>query len=266
MNYEYTIEEVTKQLNNLSNDPEHIKSVAAITPGRFRRDSANEIYQLRGVYTNRLRKFVYNPVLLEVIFGNSELKNLFFRTFGYRGQTNFTIYPYCWIRDLALLDIGERVYLGDGIVLGTNQVSTDQDFLTVDRITIGARTIFDQQCMVGYGAQIANDCIIGVRVAIGMKTSIGEGSIIRPNASVSHHCKLGNNVKVGINTLIGEFSIIEDGVEIADCSYIPPFSRVTREGIFSRRGKKDLGIPRAITQDATTPFLSESLREIPIQM
>lgn len=239
MNQEYTVEAIKKQLNDLSNDAEHNKSVAAIRPGRFRRDSADEIYQSRIKYTNSLRKFVYNPVLLEVIFGNSELKNLFFRAFGYQGQTDFTIYPNCWIRDLALLDIGERVYLADGIVLGTNQVSTDQEFLTVDGISIGARTIFDQQCMVGYGAQIGSDCIIGVRAAIGMKTSIGDGCIIRPGTTISHHCKVGYNVKVGYKAFIGDFSVIEDGVEIPDGAQIPQFSRVTKNGILPRRAKRE---------------------------
>lgn len=160
-------------LEELDADPDHRRAVAAIGPGRFRRDASDHRYAARFGYTAALRRYVYNPAALERIFGDPSLKALFLRTFGYKGHTDFTVYPNAWLRDLPLLNIGRRCYLADGIVLGTNQVSPDQQWLTVEGISIGDDTVFDQQCMVGYGTRIGRDCVIGARVMIGMRARIG---------------------------------------------------------------------------------------------
>ena len=96
--------------------------VANIKAGTFDRTVPNKDYQDRLAYTKAFRKFIYNPAILNEIFSCPELKESFFRTFGYKGALDFTIYPKCWLRDLPLLDIGSGTYLADGILLGTNQV------------------------------------------------------------------------------------------------------------------------------------------------
>jgi hypothetical protein len=90
---------------------------------------------------------------MNIILSTPSFEELFFRTFRYKYNLDFTIYPNCWIRDLPLPDIGEKCYLADGILLGTNRVSINQKILRVDHIKIGDHTIFDQQCALGLGLQ-----------------------------------------------------------------------------------------------------------------
>jgi carbonic anhydrase/acetyltransferase-like protein (isoleucine patch superfamily) len=226
---------IVDYLRRLSGDEEFLGSVAAIRPGRFRRDGSDPVYLARARYTRELRKFVYNPAVLDVVLGDPELKTRFFRTFGYQGSTNFTIYPSCWIRDLPLLDLGEDVYCGDGIVLGTNQISTDQQTLTVGRICIGPGTVFDQQCMVGYGSTIGARCVLGIRVMIGMKATLGDRVQVRPSTAIAHHVVLEHGAIVGNASVVGAFSVVEAGVELPDYSRVPQFTRVTRSGMVPRR-------------------------------
>jgi len=238
-----TIDTIAEVLDDLAADPAHIAAVESIRPGRVRRDVQDPEYRLRSRYTASLRRFMYNPALLEVVFAEAELKTLFFRTFGYKGQTEFTVYPNAWLRDLPLLDLGQRCYLGDGIILGTNQVAVDQQYLVVDRISIGATTVFDQHCMVGYGSRVGSGCVIGARVMIGMKTRIGDAVLVRPASGVGHHCRLGNRVRIGHDVMVGAFSVVEDDVIVSDYSRIPEFSRVTRDGIVPRRAEKAQPLP-----------------------
>lgn len=229
---------IAKVLGSLAADPAHIAAVDSLRPGRFRRDAEDPGYRLRSLYTSALRRFMYNPAVLEVIFAEADLQTLFLRTFGYRGQTRFTLYPNAWLRDLPLLDLGQDCYLGDGIVLGTNQVSVDQQFLIVDRISIGAGTVFDQQCMVGYGSSVGSKCVIGARVMIGMRTRICDEAQVRPGSGIGHHCRIGARVRIGHDVMVGAFSVIDDDVIVGDYSRIPEFSRVTREGHRSRRSER----------------------------
>ena len=126
---------------------DHLRTIEApmaalfqfIRKGTSRRRIDDPIYAGRLEYTQALRRFVYNPAVLNEVLWDPTLKEQFCRVFGYRGNLDFTIYPSAWIRDLALADyhIGKNVYLADGIVLGTNQVSPDQSKLHVGPISIG---------------------------------------------------------------------------------------------------------------------------------
>lgn len=127
---------VTQEINRLQMDTDFQKVVSNIKAGKFVRDTNLPDYNDRIIYTKALRNFLYNPAVLNVVFGEQELKEQFFRAFGYTGKVNFTIYPKCWLRDLPLLDIGENVYLGDNILLGTNQVTPDQKTLVVGKLPL----------------------------------------------------------------------------------------------------------------------------------
>lgn len=230
-----TQNDIYRRLEGLRADADFQEAVHRIRPGRFHRHQNDTDYAARIQYTTSLRAFVYNPMVLNIIFCNEELKKLFFRTFGYPGALNFTIYPNCWLRDLPLLDIGKGAYLADGIVLGTNQVSTDQQFVTVGPITIGERSIFDQACMIGYHTVVGADCIIGIRCAIGIKCSIGDQTHIGEVVNIGHGSRIGRDVSIGQASVIGNFCVIEDGVEIPAQTRFPMYSKVTTEGVFHRR-------------------------------
>lgn len=231
----YDADHIRGRIEQLCADAAFQDSVHRIRPGKFRRTPESSDYAARLTYTTALREFVYNPAALNLILSNAALKAQFFRAFGYTGSLDFTIYPNCWLRDLPLLNIGEKAYLADGIVLGTNQVSTDQRFVTADVIRIGARTIFDQDCMIGYGTSIGADCVVGIRCAVGIKSAIGEGTSIGEMANIGHGCHIGSAVRIGQVCVIGNFSMIEEGVALPDQARLPSFSRVSSAGIFHRR-------------------------------
>lgn len=232
------ITQITKDLKNLANNETFNSHLENIKKGRFERITTNPIYKSRLKYTQKLRSYVYNPTLMNSILSNKDLKELFFRTFGYEGQLDFTIYPYAWLRDFSLLNFGKGVYLADNIVLGTNQVSVDQKFITVGPIKIGDRTITDQYVSIGYATTIGKDCILSFRASIGIKCKIGNASKIGAISTIGHGTKLGNHVTVEDNCFIGDLCILEDHVIIPLGTTIPTFSLVTSEGVFNRRSLK----------------------------
>jgi len=203
-----------------------------IKKGTFLRDPNDELYQSRLIYTQELRRIVYNPHIFNEVLMDAHLKEQFFRTFGYKGNLEFTIYPKSWIRDLALegLSFGKNVYLADGIVLGTNQVSPSQKKIRVGPIKIGDRSIFDQDCKIGLNTEIGQDCKVGVCSNIGIGCKIGNKVRVSAGAGISHFVTIHDNVSIGENCYIGSKSIIEDGAQLASNTQVPQKSRVTKQG------------------------------------
>ncbi len=221
---------IAEELRALGDNPEFVKSVENIQPGYFRRGDDAE-YQHRLVYTKQLRRWVYDGRAMNEILSEPELKELFFRTFGYTGNLNFTIYPSAWLRDLPLLDIGENAYLGDGILLGTNQVSRDQKHIKVGRIKIGSSVIFDQRCMIGLDSSVGDDCIIGIDTAIGLWCNIGSRVHVNARCSINHRCTIGDDVTLGYHVFLGLGAVVDSGVELPDKTHVPAHSRATKDGI-----------------------------------
>ncbi len=229
-----------QEIERLQTDPRFQDAVRNIKAGIFERNRSNKDYNDRIIYTMELRNFLYNPAVLDVVFKDQELKEKFFRTFGYQGNVNFTIYPKCWLRDLPLLDIGKNVYLGDNILLGTNQVTPDQKSLVVGPIKIGDNYIFNQGCTLGGKTTIGENGTIGFEVGIGFRNTIGSNVKIGERSTICHGNRIGNNVTIGNMCKIGNFCIIEDGVDLAEMTEISSYSLVTKKGIFSRRKNSDI--------------------------
>ena len=227
--------DILGELLDIKADQEFKKHVQNIKAGRFKRDRKDADYRSRIIYAEKLRSFVYNPALMNDILSDWYLKQLFFRTFGYKGSLDFTIYPNAWLRDLPLLDIGEGCYLADNILLGTNMVSHNQKFIDVGPISIGDRTIFNQRCAVGNDVNIGKDCRIGFSVGIGIKSNVGDNVNVGEYSFIAHGVKIGKNVTIGQCSHIGNMSIIAEGVTLPDNTKIPAFSRVTKQGVFPRR-------------------------------
>ena len=230
---------VEQEIARIQNDKAFQASVSNIKAGKFTRDRNDKDYNDRVVYTQELRNFIYNPAVLNIIFSDQELKEKFFRAFGYKGEVSFTIYPKCWLRDLPLLNIGKNVYFGDNILLGTNQVSPDQKTLRVGGITIGDNCIFNQGCTVGGNTTMGNDCIIGFETAMGFGNQVGEEVKIGERCTIGYFNKIGKNVTIGYKATIAHFCIIDEGVEIPEGANIPSHSHVTKNGIFNRRAKRN---------------------------
>jgi acetyltransferase-like isoleucine patch superfamily enzyme len=203
-----------------------------IKEGTIVRDLNDEVYRGRVEYTKELRRIVYNPGLFNEILLNPELKEKFFRAFGYKGNLEFTLYPNSWIRDLALenYDIGEDVYMADGIVLGTNSVTVCQKKLKVGPICIGDRTIFDQGCKIGLKTKIGKDCTFSVNCSIGLVCKIGNNVKVSPASTIMHFTRIEDNVIIGGNCFIGEKAVIKEGANIGANTVIPPRSIVEKNG------------------------------------
>ena len=195
---------IEQAINSIQNDESFQKAVSNIKAGKFVRDTNDPDYKDRVTYTKELRNFLYNPAVLNVVFGEQELKEKFFRAFGYKGKVNFTIYPKCWLRDLPLLDIGDNVYLADNILLGSNQVDADQKTLVVGKIKIGDNTIFNQGCTVAGKTTIGDNCIIGFESAMGFGNRVGENTQIGERVTIGHCNKIGANVKIGYTSENGD--------------------------------------------------------------
>ncbi|EAY25154.1 LbetaH domain-containing protein [Microscilla marina] len=238
--------QIEEELLTLQANTGFTQAVAGIKTGRFKRDVNQVTYQYRVTYTQHLRNYMYDPARLNVIFSDASLQHLFFRTFGYQGNTRFTIYPNAWLRDLPLLDIGENVYFGDGILLGTNQISENQQFIKVGRIRIGKNTIFDQHCSVGLDTQIGQDVQVRFKSSIGLKCTLGNSITVGECSIVGHRAQLGDRVRLGLNTKLGNFVRVDDDVVIGDFQIIPPFSHVTRQGVFSSQPKAHNSLPNAL--------------------
>lgn len=234
---------VEQEIKRIQNDIDFQKVVSNIKAGKFVRDTNNSDYNDRLIYTKELRNFLYNPAVLNVVFGDNDLKEQFFRAFGYKGKVNFTIYPKCWLRDLPLLDIGENVYLGDNILLGTNQVNPDQKVLVVGKIKIGDNSIFNQGCTVGGKTTIGQNCIIGFESAMGFGNTLGDNVKLGERTTIGHCNRIAADVTIGFTSKIGNFCIIEEGVEIPEMTEIPSYSLVTKEGVFSRRKNTNKVMP-----------------------
>lgn len=220
-----------QELCTLDADAGFRDAVAAIRRGKFVRDPDDPAYAPRLVYTRHLRRFVYDPAAMNVILSEPLLKQHFFRSFGYRGALDFTIYPNAWLRDLPLLDIGSGAYLADGIVLGTNQVAPDQRTLRVEPIRIGARTVFDQQCMVGLGSVVGADAVIGVGSHIGLRTRIGDGVTLGAACRIGHFATVGAGARLGYDVILADGAVVEPGVVVPDFARIPAKAHVTHAGV-----------------------------------
>ncbi len=232
--------QIAARLAELQKDAAFQSSVGNIAPGKFERLNDNPDYVSRLRYTEVLREYVYDPALMNLILTDPALKMSFFRCFGYKGQMEFTIYPNAWIRDLPLLDIGKGAYLGDGIVLGTNQVSIDQKFINVNTIKIGANTIFDQRGAVGYETEIGSNCSLRFDVAIGIKCTIGDNTSVGEKSFIGHGTKIGSQVVVGQGCSIGNMCIIDDDITLDLATTLPAFSHVSKEGITNYRTEDEV--------------------------
>lgn len=230
----YKISEIIQSIENLQN-PVFQGIVKNIKEGTFYRDLSTKDYKDRVLYTKELRNFVYNPSILNVIFTDKEIKELFFKTFGYKGNLDFTIYPNCWLRDLPLLNIGKGVYLGDGILLGTNQIEVDQEKIKVGFIDIGDKSIFDQRCAIGLNTSIGKNCVLSYQASVGLKNKIGNAVKVGANSTIGHGTKIGNEVTIADFCKIGSFVIIDEGLKFPEFTNIPSFSHVTKEGVFNRK-------------------------------
>lgn len=203
-----------------------------IIAGVFPRDIDHHVYSKRRIFGLCWTALYYFKPLYWLVLSTPILKRMTFRLFGYKGSHNFTIYPDCWIRDLALLDIGENAYLANRATIGTNMCLSDGTVL-VEAIKIGDNSVIGHLSMIGCGVKIGNNCEIGAGVIVGIRSQIDDNTRISPSAAVYHNVIIEKNVSIGGGCLIGSGSFIKEGIRIPLGTVIPPKTSIhTQDEVF----------------------------------
>jgi len=183
-----------------------------IKPGRMRRNLGNPSYFHRRLYGLCWTALYYATPLYGICLAIPVLKRITFRMFGYRGQMKFTVYPDTWIRDLPLLNIGERAYVSNKATLGTNMVMGKN--IVVDRIELERDTLIGHLAMIGPGTYIGSNSEVGVGASIGLRVRIGADSIVGGLCAVESGTEIGEGVRIGARSLIGAGAMIANGASI----------------------------------------------------
>ncbi|GMG81438.1 hypothetical protein LNKW23_06510 [Paralimibaculum aggregatum] len=183
-------------------------------------------------YIAEIERYTENEDAMRAIAREPMLKIAFFRTFGYRGEVEFTLMPEVWLRDLPLLVIGRDAHLGYGMILGTGQVSQDGSGVRLRPIAIGARSFCNQHAVIEGGTVIGDDCLVGIGSSIGEACRISDRAQIGDCARLGHEVAIGERTVIGHNARIGNGSVIDPDLRVGDGARIPPQHRLTSAGLF----------------------------------
>jgi len=200
----------------------------AIVSGRFPRQLSDPVYGRRRLYGLCWTLVYYFTPLYHAWLSVPLLKVALFKLFGYRGPTDFTIYPDTWIRDLPLLHLGNGVYLSNKATIGTNMCLNDGTIL-VDAVTLEAGAMVGHLAMVGPGAVVGERAEIGVACAIGIGARVGKRARIGPACVVDHGAVIGAASIIGTRSYIGVRARIADGIRIPPGTVIPARALITQQ-------------------------------------
>lgn len=198
-----------------------------IVAGRFPRDMNHPVYGHRKLYGVCWTAVYYFKPVYFIFLSVPVLQTFLFRLFGYKGNTDFTVYPDTWIRDLPLLDIGKGAYLSNRATLGTNIVMKDGRIL-VGEIRIGPGTIVGHLSASSPGATYGANVQIGAGTLIGMKVHLADGVDIGAGTVIDHGCSLESGVRVNTRAYIGTRSIIGANAVIPAGAVLAPRSVIEK--------------------------------------
>ncbi|MCL4790449.1 MAG: hypothetical protein KJ040_00170 [Gammaproteobacteria bacterium] len=192
----------------------------AIKPGRFKRSLSDPAYMHRRLYGLCWTSVYYFTPLYFAVLSVPMLKTALFRLFGYRGNTDFTIYPDTWIRDLPVLSIGKGAYLSNRATIGTN-IAFRNGTLLVDRVVVGDGALVGHLALLAPGAEVRTNAEVGVGSAIGLKTVISDGAKVGVASVIDHGVTLNSGAVVGTYVHVGIGASIGSGVRIPSGSNVP---------------------------------------------
>jgi UDP-3-O-[3-hydroxymyristoyl] glucosamine N-acyltransferase len=191
----------------------------AIKPGRFKRSLSDPAYAHRRLYGLCWTAVYYFTPLYFVILSVPLLKTAVFRLFGYRGNTDFTIYPDTWIRDLPVLSIGKGAYLSNRATIGTN-IAFRNGTLLVDKVTVGDGALVGHLALLAPGAEIHANAEVGVGSAIGLKAVVADSAKVGVVSVIDHGAILRTGAVVGTHVHVGVGARLEPGVRVPSGSNI----------------------------------------------
>lgn len=188
--------------------------------GKFPRSPSHPIYALRRFFGAAWTQVFYFKPLYAVFLAIPALKTLLFKLYGYKGSTDFVLYPDAWVRDLPLLHIGKGAYVANRCTIGSNICLSDGSIIVGD-CHIGEKTIVGHLVIFGLGCRLGNNSELGIGVAMGIRVTYGENVSIAPKTSIYHGAEIGNDVKIGPGCFIGQKAKIGNGVELKLGAIIP---------------------------------------------
>lgn len=214
----------------------------AIVSGIFPRDLGILVYVGRRAYGACLSMVLNFTILYHFILSFYFLKVLFFRIFGYQGESvNFTTYPDAWIRDIPLLTLGNGAYIANQSTLGTNICLTDGNIM-VGRIKIGDDTQLGRLCIIGPGARVGANCETGVKTTIGLRTRLSDQVKMAACATFNHDCTINPKAEIREMTYLGMDCEIGEGVVVPAGSFIETGTKIQNQEemdkIFSQQRKE----------------------------
>ena len=200
----------------------HQKGIVA---GKFPRDMNHPVYGHRKLYGVCWTAVYYFKPVYFIFLSVPALQTFLFRLFGYKGNTDFTVYPDTWIRDLPLLDIGKGAYLSNRATLGTNIVMKDGSIL-VGSIHIGEGALVGHLSVSGLGSKFGRDVQIGVGTMMGMKVRLDDEVDIAACARIDHGTSVGTGARLRSGAYIGSCSRIGSNAIIQGGAVLDPKSVV----------------------------------------
>lgn len=201
---------------------------AGIISGKFPRLASHPIYALRRIYGTAWTQIFYFKPLYSVCLSVPILRKLLFKTFGYRGDFSFVVYPDAWIRDLPLLRIGRSVYLANRCTVGTNLCLNDGSIL-VGECTFADNSMVGHLAIFGLGCYIGTSSEIGVGTSLGIRVKLGDHVVVAPKCVIYHGADIGHHVKIGACSVIGLKAKIAPHLELRIGAVIPPGAVVSTQ-------------------------------------
>lgn len=200
-----------------------------IQPGKFPRSPAHPVYALRRIYGTAWTQIYYFKALYSTFLAVPLFKKLLFRLFGYKGSSEFVVYPDAWIRDLPLLKIGKGAYLANRCTVGTNLCLNDGSIL-VGNCTFEENSMVGHLAIFGLGCKIGVKSEIGVGASLGIRVTLGDSVVVSPKAVIYHGVKVGNGARIGACSVIGMKAVIGEGVELPIGAHIPSGAQILTQG------------------------------------
>lgn len=191
-----------------------------IVRGVFPREPFHPVYFLRRIYGSLWTQVFYFKPIYSVVLAIPLFKKLILKLFGYKFETDFTVYPDTWIRDLPLLKIEKGAYLSNRATIGTNICLPDGTIL-VDKVKVEEKGLIGHLAIVGPGCKLYKNSEIGVHAALGIRVSIKEGASVKPESGINHGSIIGEKTTIGSRTHIGLKCNIGPGLQIPAGANIP---------------------------------------------
>lgn len=218
--------------------------------GKFPRLAGHPIYSLRRIYGTAWSQVFYFKPLYAAFLAIPQLKKYLFRIYGFKGSTDFTVYPDSWIRDLPLLKIGAGAYLANRCTIGTNVCLADGSIIVGpcqadEKSMVGHLVIFGLGCVLGKSSEL------GISSSLGIRVLIKENAVVAPKAMVYHGVEIGNKVKIGPWAYVGIKTVIADEIEIKSGAIIPNGSVISSQADADKYFSSETNMMKTQKEDLT---------------